>query len=183
MRILDLFCGLGGWSEPFMKNGHEVTGYDIANFSDKYPGKFVQCDLMEFSDFPHDVKLIMASPPCTDFSKASFPASWKSVQKYPPNIDMAVRLFNRAREIINDINPQYWIIENVRGAQKYVGKADYHIGSRYFWSNIPYFYTGDFQDIYGKWKLSPSPDRPAIRSKIPFSISDSLRRYLVEVIP
>ena len=44
MNILDLYCGLGGWAVGFLEKGHNVTGYDIMDFSEKYPGKFVKAD-------------------------------------------------------------------------------------------------------------------------------------------
>ena len=170
MNILDLYCGLGGWARGFLERGHSVTGYDIIDFSEKYPGKFVRCDLLTYNDFP-DADIILASPPCTDFSKSSFPPTWKSVQRYPPDIPKALQLFNRVYEIVDMVKPRYFIIENVRGAQKYVGKARMHIGSRYFWGNFPLFSVGNADDIYGKWKMPPSDDRAALRSIIPQSIS------------
>lgn len=176
MKITDLYCGLGGWARGLINTGHDVTGYDIVDFSSYYPGKFVQADLLSFDDFP-ETDVIVASPPCTDFSKASFPKTWKSVQRFPPDINMAMRLFNRVYEIIDQINPKYWIIENVRGAEKYMGKSNFHIGSRYFWSNFPSF-SVDSDDIYGKWKLPPTKDRAALRSVIPYSVSHKLGEIL-----
>ena len=41
MNILDLYCGLGGWAKGFLERGHSVTGYDIIDFSERYPGKFI----------------------------------------------------------------------------------------------------------------------------------------------
>ncbi len=177
MKILDLFCGMGGWVQSFPSTW-KVIGYDIKDFSDMYPFEFVKCDLLKFSDFPSDIDLIVASPPCTDFSKASLPQSWKSVKLYPPDIDEGMKLFNRAREIIDTIKPRYHIIENVRGAQKFVGKSDWHIGSRYFWSNFKFEYTGNGNDIYGKTEISPGKNRAELRAKIPYSVSYSLYNFL-----
>ena len=170
MNVIDLYCGLGGWAKGFLEKGHSVTGYDIIDFSEQYPRKFVKADLLTFSDFP-SADIIVASPPCTDFSKASFPQSWKSVQNYPPDIPRALRLFNRVYEIVDMVKPKYYIIENVRGAEKYVGKARMHIGSRYFWGNFPLFSVENTDDVYGKWRMPPSKDRAALRSVIPLSIS------------
>ena len=181
MKILDLYCGLGGWAKGFVEQGHDVTGYDIIDFSRQYPGKFVLADLLTFNDFP-DADVIVASPPCTDFSKSSFPQTWKSVQRYPSDIAGALRLFNRVYEIVEMVRPKYFIIENVRGAQKYVGRATVHIGSRYFWGNFPSFAVGHADDIYGKWKMPPSEDRGALRSVIPLSISRSFCQAVMEVL-
>lgn len=170
MNVIDLYCGLGGWAKGFLEKRHSVTGYDIIDFSEQYPGKFVKADLLTFSDFP-SADIIVASPPCTDFSKSSFPPTWKSVQRFPPDIPKALQLFSRVYEIVDMVKPKYFIIENVRGAEKYVGKARTHIGSRYFWGNFPLFSVGNADDIYGKWKMPPSKERAALRSVIPLSIS------------
>ena len=176
-KIIDLFCGLGGWAKGLIDAGHDVTGYDLVDFSAVYPGKFIQSDLLKLNDFPR-ADAIVASPPCTHFSKSSMPSTWKSVQRYPPDISMGMKLFSRTREIIDAVRPEYYVIENLRGAQKWVGMADFHYGSRYFWSNIGWKLYGDGGDVYGKWKLSPSMDRAAIRSLIPYSISRGLGEYL-----
>ena len=180
MNILDLYCGIGGWAQGFVEQGHDVTGYDIVDFSKQYPGKFIQADLLAFNDFP-DADVIVASPPCTDFPKADLPQSWPSVRKHPPDVDRGIALFNRVYEIVNIVKPKYFIIKNVRGAQKFMGKAVMHIGSRYFWGDFPLFSVGDAKDIYGKWKMPPSVARPILRSKIPLSISRSFSRAVTGV--
>ena len=181
MKILDLYCGLGGWAKGFVEQGHDVTGYDIIDFSRQYPGKFVYADLLIFNDFPM-ADVIVASPPCTDFSKSSFPKTWKSVQRYPPDIPQALRLFNHVYEIVSRVKPKYFIIENVRGAQKYVGKARMHIGSRYFWGDFPPFTVEGTDDIYGKWKMPPSEERASLRSVIPLSISRRFCQTVTDVL-
>ena len=181
MIILDLYCDLGGWATGLMEEGHHVIGYDIVDFSSDYSGNFIRADLLTLNDFPA-ADIIVASPPCTDFSKSSFPKTWKSVQRYPPDIPQSLRLFNRVYEIVSRVKPEYFIIENVRGAQRYVGKAKSHIGSRYFWGNFPPFIVESTGDIYGKWKMPPSKDRGAVRSKIPLSISRSFAKAITGAV-
>ena len=182
MRVLDLFCGLGGWVQSFPKDW-DITGYDIIDFSQEYPFKFIKCDLMEYNNFPGNVDLIVASPPCTEFSKSSLPKSWACNRNKEPDIENALKLFSRAKEIINQVKPEYWIIENVRGSVKFVGKEDYKIGSRYLWTNINLnLENRQFDDVYGKWKVSPGKNRSAIRSKIPFSISQLIKNYITVLI-
>jgi len=175
MKVLDLFCGMGGWARAFVENGHDVTGIDIVDYSTVYPGKFIRADLLTFTP-EGQFDLVVASPPCTDFSKASMPKTWIAPSRYPPDVRKGIRLFMRAREIIDTLRPEYWVIENVRGAQKFVGKADFHIGSRYFWSSVDFkiFWMHGSTDVHGKWKMPPRKDRPALRSMIPYSISRSL---------
>ena len=181
MRVFDLFCGLGGWVQSFPKSW-DITGYDIVDFSREYPGKFVQCDLLNFNDFPDNIDIVVSSPPCTEFSKSSLPKSWACNRNKEPDIENALKLFNRAKQIINQVKPEYWIIENVRGAQKYVGKSNFHIGSRYFWTNIePFQVNSEKDEIYGKTKMGPQKDRAAIRSVIPASISRGFFEKITEV--
>jgi len=173
LKVLDLYCGLGGWSHAF--KGYDVTGIDLSDYSASFPGKFIQADLLKYTP-PGYYDIIVASPPCEDFTKSSFPKTWKSVVRYPPDLNRALALYNRAVEIIREKKPAYWVIENVRASQKYVGKADFHIGSRYFWSNAPFSVVNPVRDeIYGKNNLSPSPDRPQKRALIPRSIADAFR--------
>ena len=179
MKILDLYCGLGGWAKGLMDTGHDVIGYDIMDFSKEYPGRLVQTDLLKCYSFP-DADVIVASPPCTEFSKASFPKTWKSVMNNPPDIKTALKLFNRVYEIIEIVKPKYYAIENVRGAQKFIGRADYHFGSRYIWTNLKNLKI-DGNDLYGKWKMPPSKNRAILRSIIPYSISRGIGIKLKEV--
>ena len=178
MKIIDLYCGLGGWARGLIDAGHEVTGYDIMDFSQEYPGEFIQADLMAFSGFT-EADVVVASPPCTEFSKASMPKTWACNRK-EPDIATALALFHRAEEIIQTVEPQWWVIENVRGAVKFVGEAKEHFGSRYLWGKFPQFQV-DGGDLYGKWRLPPSPSRGALRSVIPYSIARGLGDALMEM--
>lgn len=175
--VIDLFCGLGGWARGFIEAGYSVIGYDIVDFSDQYLGKFIQADLLTYDEFPK-ADIVLASPPCTDFTKMGLPSTWTSVQKFPPDVQRGIALFRRAEEIIRIVQPEYWVIENVLAAQKYVGKARMHYGSRYLWGNFPEFTLLATGDQYGKWKLPPTKNRPALRSVIPYSLSRSLAEVM-----
>jgi site-specific DNA-cytosine methylase len=41
---IDLFSGLGGWTEGFLSEGYEVIGFDIQDFP-SYPGELVVGDV------------------------------------------------------------------------------------------------------------------------------------------
>jgi site-specific DNA-cytosine methylase len=162
MKVLDLFSGLGGFSQAFKDRGHEVTRVDIApEFAPD-----ICADVMTLeTEGSYDV--VLASPPCTEFSKDSMP--W--CHDAAPD----VALLKRTIEIIEEIAPEFWVIENVRGAVRWfapvLGKPVRHIGSRYLWGEFPMF---DARPGYGKWRLWPSPNRTALRSKIPYSLSLNL---------
>ncbi len=38
-----MFCGLGGWSIPFIEDGDEVWGVDIKDYG--YPGQLIKEDV------------------------------------------------------------------------------------------------------------------------------------------
>jgi len=161
MKVLDLFAGLGGFSQAFKDREHEVVRVDIASkFSPD-----ICADIMDFEP-EGDYDIVLASPPCTEFSKDSMP--WHDA-------DPDLMLLKRTLDIIQKINPEWWIIENVRGAVKWfnpvLGKPVRHVGSRYLWGDFPMF---DAKPKYGKWRLPPSPDRAAIRALIPYDLSLNL---------
>lgn len=88
---VDLFCGLGGWAEGFLSEGYRVVGFDIERHdygSGGYPGELVIQDVLTLhgSQF-RDAAVIVASPPCQEFSFAAMP--WKiSKAKHPKELGL-----------------------------------------------------------------------------------------------
>ena len=164
MIVLDLFCGLGGFSRAFKEAGHYVVGIDIV------PPATILADMNApplQDSFRPDV--LLASPPCTEFSREDMP--WHRTWKKP---DMA--LVDAAFKAIDTYKPRWWVIENTRGAVKHFPIPYTHkAGSRYLWTNIPLL--GFIEEkCYGKWRLSPSKDRAKLRSEIPMTISNAILR-------
>jgi len=65
---IDLFCGLGGWTEGLLAEGYRVVGFDIERHAygeAKYPAQLVLQDVLTIhgSQF-NNAALIVASPPC-----------------------------------------------------------------------------------------------------------------------
>jgi len=161
--VLDLFSGLGGWSKAFKDREHTVITVD----NNKEFNPDICIDIMEFEPEQY-YDVVLASPPCTEFSKSMMPDSWNKNRTVNPD----TTLTEKTIEIINKIKPKYWIIENVCGARKYfkpiLGEYKKKVGSRYLWGEFPIF---DCKPVYGKWKLPPSKNRPALRSLIPYDLS------------
>jgi len=173
--IIDLCSGLGGFSEAFLNRSWKVIRIDNDPQFKDIPYTIIY-DVQDdgiFDILPDHADVIVASPPCTEFTKASLPRTWKCNIKNPPNPDTS--LLKSILQIIERINPTFYCIENVRGAVKYfnpiLGNPRKHVGSRYLWGNFPDF---ECPHVYGKWRLPPSKDRPALRSKIPFELSLAL---------
>jgi len=80
VRVLELFAGNYSFGREALALGHDVTGVDILPCPDDLLGKVrhFQADMSTFNILSrYDV--IWASPPCTTFSVASFPAGHRAV--------------------------------------------------------------------------------------------------------
>jgi len=79
MKMIDLFSGLGGASEAFLRNGWQIKRIEINPELGLVPETEIMCiydfatwvqDRMDEGHAFEDILLIWASPPCTDFSNA-----------------------------------------------------------------------------------------------------------------
>ncbi len=220
---IDLFCGLGGWTEGLLAEGYDVIGFDIerhqyeskcldcdgtGNFYrndedgdwlncdcyvdhwnhgkviQKYPAQLVLQDVLTIhgSQFK-DAALIVASPPCQEFSfmampfsrgkriaaalrgKGEFPEPYtgsRTIAELRALFDACFRIQREAIEATgmpcpacDGLGPRHhghvcpkcegtcWltryipmVVENVRGAQPWVGPAKAHYGSFYLWGDV-----------------------------------------------
>lgn len=113
MKVLDLFSGLGGWSEPFKERGHEILTLD----NEPKFGADYQEDILtfDFSELPWKPDIILASPPCEKFSVMTIGRNWNT--DHTPKTEgakQAIKLVERTLETIDGLNPTYFIIENPR---------------------------------------------------------------------
>ena len=191
---VDLFCGLGGWTEGLLAEGYRVVGFDIErhrypklvshgsesvkrpglNWSDQskrgsrdaqfnrppdvdlsagwqeYPSQLILQDVLTLhgSQF-RDAALIVASPPCQAYSYMAMP--WKRGKAMAAAIrddqsgrklDALNALFNACFRIQREASEAAghhipMVIENVKGAQPWVGRAAWHYGSFYLWGDVP----------------------------------------------
>jgi len=144
-RLLELFCGGKSVGKAAAKRGYDVISVDMLK---KFNPTFC-CDIRDFDfrQFPvGHFKVIHASPPCTEFSKA------KTVGVR--NIEEATQLVQKALEIIRHLKPDYWMMENPQGLlrhqpcmvplAKYMTEVSYcKYGFKYrkstdLWTNIRY---------------------------------------------
>jgi len=127
---LDLCCGLGGWAAGLLAAGWSVLGVDVCDFASAYPGAFVRADLLTWEAWRElPVRLVVASPPCQEFSRHSMP--WL-LKKKPPAPDL--RLWRRAELIAGALGVPL-VIENVRGAQRFMGRSVNFTGPFHFWGD------------------------------------------------
>lgn len=139
--MVDLFAGLGGWAEGGLSEGYDVVGFDIERHvygEHRYPAKLVIQDVLTLhgSQFK-DAALIVASPPCQAYSYRAMP--WKRAKALPPPcnalFESCFRIQREACEAAGRHIPL--VVENVRGAQPWVGRARWNYGSFYLWGDVP----------------------------------------------
>jgi site-specific DNA-cytosine methylase len=141
MLAIDLFCGLGGWTQGLLAEGWDVIGFDIERHQygdQKYPAQLVLQDVLTLhgSQF-RNADLIVASPPCQAYSYRAMP--WRRAKALPPPdnslFEACFRIQREACEAAGHHIPM--VVENVRGAQKWVGRAAWNFGSYYLWGDVP----------------------------------------------
>lgn len=111
MNVLDLFSGLGGWSTPFAERGHEVVTVDI----EERFGCTYTADVLKWEP-EGEFDIVLASPPCEKFSILAIGKAW--LPGYVPQHDgtrLAIRLVERTVELIDQIRPRFWVVENPVG--------------------------------------------------------------------
>jgi len=193
MKMIDLFSGLGGASEAFLRNGWQIKRIEINPELGLVPETEIMCiydfatwvqDRMDEGHAFEDILLIWASPPCTDFSNAFHSpksTALRAGENYNPT--NAIELVKETKRVIDLLNPKYWIIENVRGAIEYLtpilGEPTLIIDSIVLWGRFP------------KWSMPPGykhkkddsawssdPLRANKRALIPYEISNACREAI-----
>ena len=158
---IDLFCGLGGWTDGLLAAGWDVIGFDIERHRDAagrgYPAQLVLQDVhtIDGRQF-RDAGLIVASPPCQAYSYMAMPwARAKAVaaalrghgefpERYsgPRTIEALTALWRACERIQAEACAAAGrriplVIENVRGAQPWIGRAAWRTGAFYLWGDVP----------------------------------------------
>jgi C-5 cytosine-specific DNA methylase len=150
---IDLFCGLGGWTNGLLLEGYDVIGFDIERHEygeHRYPAQLVIQDVLTLhgSQFKN-AALIVASPPCQEFSYMAMP--WSKAKekrtailadetgaaraKLTELFDACFRIQREACEAAGRHIPL--IVENVRGANEWVGRSRWSYGSFHLWGDVP----------------------------------------------
>lgn len=127
---IDLFCGKGGWTNGLLEAGFEVYGFDLELQPD-YRGIFLRCDVLDLTaKFLRGLRPVFAccSSPCEEFSVHGM----KHFHPNPPPPETGIKLFNHSRSLLEELGVPY-VMENVRPAQKFVGRSVTHCGPFYLW--------------------------------------------------
>jgi hypothetical protein len=114
--VLDLFCGLGGFSAAFEDSDRwRVTAVDIE-------GRFepdIEADVFDLrpSDFDTEYDVVLASPPCKYFSAArniteGGDPAWNNGTPVADGACDAVALVYHTLGVIHGLSPTFWFVEN-----------------------------------------------------------------------
>src|SRR3990167_7886929 len=145
---IDLFCGCFGWSAGWLELGGYVVGFDLEHLPHhgavpKGADLVIQDVLSLHGRQFKDVALIVASPPCQEFSYMAMPWSRAKAKRAAiladPSerkrltalFDACFRIQREAIEAAGHFIPL--VVENVRGAQPWVGRARWNYGSFHLW--------------------------------------------------
>ena len=157
---IDLYAGLGGWTDGLLAEGWDVTGYDIERHeygSECYPARLILEDVRRLNGAQFSaVDLIVASPPCQEFSfmampwsraktiaralrgNDAFPDGYKgsrTIEQLTELFDACFRIQREACAAAGRHIPM--VVENVRGAIPWVGRSRWNFGSFHLWGNVP----------------------------------------------
>lgn len=150
---IDLFCGLGGWTDGLLAESYDVIGFDIERHAygdHAYPAQLVIQDVLTLhgSQFK-SAALIVASPPCQEYSYMAMPwtlAKAKAAAIRADTTGKALADLNRLFEACFRIQKEASIaagrhipcvVENVRGAIPWVGRSRWNFGSFHLWGDVP----------------------------------------------
>ena len=191
MKVLDLFSGLGGFSEAFLRSGDEVVRVENNPLLSEVPNTSIEDvramrdRLLEFKQSGQPIRsidLVVASPPCLEFSMAySSPRSVanRNGEEWNPSME----LVEITLEIIQIISPKWWVIENVIGSISYfekIGLVPHQIhGACVFYGNFPKFSTPSMKTKAEKDSWHGDPLRMNKRALIPLELSMALRKAII----
>lgn len=165
--ILDLCCGLCGWSIPFAKMGYQVVAFDIRQYVFRSDITFVKSDVRLLSGYDYrGASVVLASPPCDEYARWGMP--WTRARK-PPAPDTSIWT---ACERIAKESSAPLILENVKAAQQFHGPARCHFGPFYLWGDGIPALLPDFRFCEFKKKESYGSSEKKERAVIPKPLAE-----------
>lgn len=175
---------MGGWSVGFYRAGFECSGVDITDVG--YPYDFIHSDIHDVHVTP-GWDVVVASPPCTEFSRLKTLYGHGSNRKAPADPEKGMELVREAKRVIDEAQPKFWLIENVGGAVQYfkpfLGDPRFIRRPFYIWGEFPHFLLEErdyrkpgmqHYDKKGPGHVKFNPMISWLRARIPTPISMAL---------
>jgi len=157
---IDLCAGVGGWQQAFGDDPRwRSVGLDIQALD----GVDVLGDVRTLP-FDYSPTLLTMSPPCTEFARWMLP--WCE----EPEPDLS--LVEACVDAVDELAPDYWVMENSRGLSMYWQEARKRVGPYYLWGEFPPF---DVDPDALQGKMQTSGERPEQRAAIPEPLSRALK--------
>lgn len=163
--LLDVFCGVGGWTKTFKSRGWNCVGVDLADFSAEYPGEFVQADALTLGrEWIDQFDAVLMSPPCEEYARAWLP--WLRGDKQPAKwaldlLEWSVALCDRPGRMVECSN---FSARHVAGSIR--------VGSYSLWGDVPLL----IRDV-PRGKMAKSGMRPELRAEIPDELARSVAEW------
>ena len=116
MKVADLFAGVGGLSQGFIKAGFEISiaieyDKDIALSyqknhpnTDVYSSDIRDLNFKEIHKLHPDIQVVMGGPPCQGFSQKGKRLSLNDPRNF---------LFKEFVRFVEEFSPKYFVLENV----------------------------------------------------------------------
>lgn len=117
MNVIDIFCGCGGLSYGFVKEGFQIVrAFDrwdaaVRVYNDNFSHAAEKADAYDLTDeylASFDPQIIIGGPPCQDYSSAG---------KRDEGLGRA-DLTRRYAELVAQVRPKWFVMENVDRIQK-----------------------------------------------------------------
>lgn len=116
MITLELFCGTKSFSKVADELGHKTFTIDIEKkFNPAWCIDILKINPKYLKERLGEIDILWASPPCTTFSVASIRHYWVDGKPKNEKTLHGIALVKKTLEIIKELKPKYWFIENPRG--------------------------------------------------------------------
>lgn len=127
LRAIDLYSGVGGWSLGLrLANVEVVASYEKwgpaneTNFKNNFhQAQTVDIRRLDLADLPHDIDIVVGSPPCTQFSYSNRGGGG--------DIADGLEDVKRFLTIVDHLKPRVWAMENVPRVAKII-EAEFEEG-------------------------------------------------------
>ena len=190
LNVIDLFSGLGGFSQAFLDRGHYVERYDFNEDFKEVPSTIIK-NVFDMSPIDLEIAdVVLASIDCTYFTYANDNPDKNG-------LELSKQLTKHTLEIIHHASPKYWIIENPPGRiKKILGPPIYktawgywgtpYLKPTWLWGKFPFMdWPTRYKEPQPKesWNLDSfkthkfaylCPRDSKLRSLVPYAFSEAL---------